>query len=276
MSTGAPPSVVVCPRFNAPSPTTIAFVSRDHILFNIERAKLERASDFSPPASVVSTPSERVRLTESSRALELLFRYMDGDVNINLDACEFSTVYELAEAAQKYILFTAIPVCRQYLRHHYKDNALEVLQFAVKYNHVDIMALVAPHTIGEDISTMRDTLPGHLSIPWVELNDEYQRVARDTIADPVDRFQAHARREQDAGYCDLEDEAESTWTWLEREVGYTLLKTRGRALLDLNTLFTEEMRFRTRACSACRSVLDKWREDIEFSLSNIPLFSTHV
>lgn len=201
MSTGAPPSVVVCPRckrehvweldsfksdacpVNAPSPTTIAFVSRDHILFNIERAKLERASDFSPPASVVSTPSERVRLTESSRALELLFRYMYGDVNINLDACEFSTVYELAEAAQKYIVFTAIPVCRQYLRcvsccskggsmlmccrHHYKDNAMEVLQFAVKYNHVDIMDLVAPHTIGEDISTIRDALPGHLLIPWV-------------------------------------------------------------------------------------------------------------
>ena len=52
-------------------------------------------------------------------------------------------------------------------RHHYKDNAMEVLQFAVKYNHVDIMDLVAPHTIGEDISTIRDTLPGHLLIPWV-------------------------------------------------------------------------------------------------------------
>ena len=110
----------------------------------------------------------------------------------------------------------------------------------------------------------------------VEFNDEYQRVARDTIAEPIDRFEAHARRELDAGYCDFEDEAERTWTWLEREVGYTLLKSRGRALLDLNTLFTEEMRFRTRACSAYRTVLDKWREDIEVSLSNIPMFSTHV
>ena len=54
----------------------------------------------------------------------------------------------------------------------------------------------------------------------------------------------HARRELDAGYCDFEDEAENTWTLLEREVGYRLLKSRGRALLDLNTLFTEEMRFR--------------------------------
>lgn len=64
----------------------------------------------------MSNPTERVRLTESSQALELLFRYVYGDVNINLDACEFVAVYELAEAAQKYIVFAAIPVCRQYLR----------------------------------------------------------------------------------------------------------------------------------------------------------------
>lgn len=111
-------------RFPVPeaTPTSIAFVSSDNVTFYIDRAKLDRAADFSPPALVSSSPTDPVRLAESSETLELLFRFVYCDVDIDLTSHSFYDIEKLAMSAEKYQVFSALAVCRlymKYVRWHY-------------------------------------------------------------------------------------------------------------------------------------------------------------
>ena len=97
------------------TPTTIAFQSRDGQIFHVERDKLERASDFAPPSGVTSSSSEKISLDEDAATLELLFRFVYFDIPINLAALPLLVVDDLAEAAHKYVVHTAIVACHAYM-----------------------------------------------------------------------------------------------------------------------------------------------------------------
>lgn len=221
-------SSTVSSRFAATTPTTIAFVSRDNTTFHIERAKLDRAADFSPPSSIASAPTELVRLTEHSRTLDLLFRYVYCDVTIDLDQYTFNDMSLLAEAADKYLVFSAMSVCRLYMKGQYMAHPIEVMIYAVKHDHRDILDVAAPYTIGNDLAFIKTILPASHVPAWVQFNDEYQSIARGTEIDPP----RYHPGDSDDTKCDLGDEADETWSWLTREVSHTLLKTGARALLD--------------------------------------------
>jgi hypothetical protein len=53
---------------------------------------------------------EIVHLEESSDALDLLFQYMYRQPQPNLQLVEFPVFIRLAEAAEKYVVYSALPV----------------------------------------------------------------------------------------------------------------------------------------------------------------------
>ncbi|TRM57748.1 hypothetical protein BD626DRAFT_513927 [Schizophyllum amplum] len=300
---------VVSSRFATSTPTTIAFVSRDNTTFHIERTKLDRAADFSPPSSVASSPTELVHLSENAVTLDLLFRYVYNEVNVNLDQFTIDQVASLATAAEKYIVFSAMSVCRLYMKNHYKTDPIQVLEYAVQHDLRDIVDAAAPYTIGNDLTLMQSVLPASHLLPWVMFNDEYQKIAREVASTGPDPISDHSDSK-----CELGDEEEETWSWIIHRVSHILLKTGGRALLDMYTqvqaerrrgheigawptsdmdlratlgtdagplpdayqMFTAEMLHSVARCEGCDAALRQWRDEIVDEVGKIKPFTTFL
>lgn len=68
------------------------------------------------PGDDLATQNEVVQLSETAAALELLFQYMYRQRQPDLSCVPFETLAQLAEAAEKYQVFSAIEVCKMYMK----------------------------------------------------------------------------------------------------------------------------------------------------------------
>lgn len=68
------------------------------------------------PGCDIGTSNEIVTLTETSTTLELLFQYIYRQPQPNLEGLDFKDLNSLAEAAEKYQVFSAMEVCRLFMR----------------------------------------------------------------------------------------------------------------------------------------------------------------
>lgn len=68
------------------------------------------------PGDDIETFNETVDLSERSTTLELLLQFMYRQRQPDLEEVEFSTLASLAEAAEKYEVYSAMQVCKLYMR----------------------------------------------------------------------------------------------------------------------------------------------------------------
>ena len=93
----------------------LTFRSRDGILFKVHRNNLAAHSEgFSPPPGTTSQ-DEFVALLENGDTLDLLFQFMSPQRQPDLAGIMFMKLAELAEAAEKYQVFSAMTVCNIYM-----------------------------------------------------------------------------------------------------------------------------------------------------------------
>ena len=114
-------------RFQDPPPLTtflfsvnaadsdITFESSDNALFHVNRKNIEAHAAGFPPAEI-DTCGETIRLTEDSTTLELLFAFMYPRRHPNLDVAPFEHLASLAEAAEKYEVFSLMDNCQLRMR----------------------------------------------------------------------------------------------------------------------------------------------------------------
>lgn len=97
------------------SDSDITIASSDGVLFKVHRRNLEMHSEGFP-GEEMATLNEVVNLTETSTTLELLFQYMYRQPQPDLEKVPFTVLAPLAEAAEKYRVFSAIEICKIYMR----------------------------------------------------------------------------------------------------------------------------------------------------------------
>ncbi|KAF9461556.1 hypothetical protein BDZ94DRAFT_1195974, partial [Collybia nuda] len=97
-------------RFNAKYADTV-FRSCDNVLFKIHGINLETSTGGFPPSDF-KVLDEVVSLTESTTILELLFQYIYPMPQPEIESLPFDTFADVAEAAEKYIVYPAIYVCK--------------------------------------------------------------------------------------------------------------------------------------------------------------------
>jgi hypothetical protein len=88
--------------------------SFDGVLYKVHRTNLEVHSESFAAAnsiSATSDSSEVVYLDESSAVLDLLLQFMYRQRQPDLEEVDFQTLSELAEAAEKYEVYSAMTVC---------------------------------------------------------------------------------------------------------------------------------------------------------------------
>lgn len=93
--------------------------SSDGILFEAHSKNLELYSGGFPPANfadVGGDEREVVQMTETSSVLALLLQYVHNQRQPDSSRFQFETLAGLAEAAEKYLVFSAMEVCKIKMR----------------------------------------------------------------------------------------------------------------------------------------------------------------
>ncbi|KAJ6483864.1 hypothetical protein C8R47DRAFT_1321685 [Mycena vitilis] len=116
--------------------------SSDGVIFKLHRKHLEVHSDvFADAASATLLENGRdevVQLSETSAVLDVLFQYMYRQPQPNLQVLEFATFAGVAEAAEKYVVYSALALFQMRMKDCITSHPLEVFRYAVKHDHVDL------------------------------------------------------------------------------------------------------------------------------------------
>lgn len=89
--------------------------SSDAVLFKVHRINLSVHSCIFPGPEVL-VDDEVVRFSESAEVLELLLQFIYPNATPELEQLPFDTLSRLAEASEKYHIFSAMEICRLYMK----------------------------------------------------------------------------------------------------------------------------------------------------------------
>ncbi|KAG6818257.1 hypothetical protein H0H93_006513 [Arthromyces matolae] len=150
---------------NAPD-GDLTIESCDNILFHVHRKNLEVHSGAFPPSEFKSTKGEILSLTEDAHTLTMLFQYVYPRRNPDIELLTFDSFYKLAEAAEKYQIFSAMDSCKLRVRHFLASNPAEILAYAHKHDYPDILDEAVHYLLDLLVQKAMNILPPHLAIPW--------------------------------------------------------------------------------------------------------------
>ncbi|KAG5634341.1 hypothetical protein H0H81_002333 [Sphagnurus paluster] len=154
----------VSEKFNSED-AEIVFQSSDGIQFRIHRVNLLVCSEgFSPPDHC--TFNDVVFLPESSSTMDLLFRFIYPEPQPDIENLEFEVLAPLAEAAEKYLVYSAMNTCTINLIKRLPDHDTEILLHALRHSKAKLLARVAPLLLDRPLQDIVPLLPDHHIVPW--------------------------------------------------------------------------------------------------------------
>jgi len=218
-------------------------------LFKIHAKNLEAHTKRFPPALGAVIP-----LSETSKVLDLLFLFIYPQRHPEVERMEFETLASLAEAAEKYAVYSAMATCSLGMRNALPDHAIQICNYAATHNYPEVANLAAPLTLDLPIDKVLDVLHPIISISWVRYYAEWLDVLHFAYTDYKDR--AHGTQP-----C-------STWTDTAKRV---IVNFGGdfSSLRQLDKMFKADTA--TRSC--CVESLQGWRKAIDARLNQISVFT---
>ncbi|KAF9458531.1 hypothetical protein BDZ94DRAFT_1301170 [Collybia nuda] len=235
-------------KFNAID-ADIIFKSFDNVHFKIHRKNLESCTGGFPPAGF-ETLGEILPLTESASTLELLFQFIYPMPQPNLRSCTFEILAAVAEAAEKYQVYSAIYICVLIMEMKLPENAPMIFGHAGRHDHIYLLGKAAPYLIGKPLDEVASELPGHLIIPWIKY---------------------HMAWEKQLQKARLYPERNVSWA-LSDAVGYIFKFKEINDLKDLNAIFGD----RNENGNAFNRYLDAWRDNIESNILGMKTFDKYL
>ncbi|TFY52143.1 hypothetical protein EVJ58_g10175 [Rhodofomes roseus] len=168
-------------RFCSPdSDNTVS--SSDGVLFKLHRTNLGVHSDIFPGVEAnVPVQDEIVALEEEASTLELLFQYVYPQRQPDLSKLNVRKLALLAEAAEKYSVYSAMEVCRLYMQAAKKRMPMEVLMYAARHGYTELCDEAAPYTLDADAAVALKVMESDLVKKWVS-GYNVSSVGRPTVA----------------------------------------------------------------------------------------------
>ncbi|KAF8986311.1 hypothetical protein BDQ17DRAFT_1289695 [Cyathus striatus] len=164
-------------RFNAVD-ADVVFRSSDNVLFSIHRKNLETHTGAFPPAEFTADEKEVVTLQESSETLDLLFQFIYPQRHPSLSDSAFEVLDHLAEAAEKYEVFSAMNICHIRMLKFLEANqhAEHIMGYAAKHGYKEVVDVAAPLVISMSIGSVIQILPPHLHLSWVLYREQWKDI----------------------------------------------------------------------------------------------------
>ncbi|THU79279.1 hypothetical protein K435DRAFT_698180 [Dendrothele bispora CBS 962.96] len=119
----------------------------------------------SPPTQ----SSEIVHLSESSTVLDLMFQYMYLQPQPDLRKVDFDIVKDLAEAVEKYWVYSAMGALHVRMIEHIPSQPVEVLLYAIRHNYPELINESAEATLEFPPYPMLQRVPPEVFSAWVRL-----------------------------------------------------------------------------------------------------------
>ncbi|PFH48558.1 hypothetical protein AMATHDRAFT_149661, partial [Amanita thiersii Skay4041] len=155
-------------------PIDIVLAASDGKQFGAHRRNLELYSEGFPPSTLgdsseaagASTKAEIAELPERPEVVELVLRYMHNTRQPRLDDLGFDVFEDLAEAVEKYSIYSAMEICRVFMERHMHEHPTEALTYAYKHEYHKLANKAAPYTLDWKLNAAQRAL-GSAFIGWV-------------------------------------------------------------------------------------------------------------
>ncbi|KAI0052363.1 hypothetical protein FA95DRAFT_1389633 [Auriscalpium vulgare] len=256
------PGERISARFSSAN-SDVMIRSSDDVVFKLIRRDLAAYSEIFPGEDV-DTHNEVVLLTEDAETLELLFQYTCRQPLPILDDVPFEKVAKLAEAAEKYRVFSAMAICQIRMKAAVQQHPLAVLGYAARHGYASMCDEAAPLTIDTPSGTFLQAFGPAIFMKWVLYRDEWIRLHHMTLKKPR-AYQLHKGGAED---CEL-------WAPFFQEVTVALSDEGSLPLLGLDKVIESLMASKSvSSCTQCHSRATNWRRTLETARGRIPLFST--
>ncbi|KAJ7577535.1 hypothetical protein C8J56DRAFT_798711, partial [Mycena floridula] len=158
----------------------ITIRSRDGLYIGAHRANLGRFSEGFPNIDSVTSCStnEILALDENSKILQLLMEFMHPQELPDCSEIDFESLLDLAYAAQKYLIFSAMLVCKIREPRFYEAHPIQIVYYALQHHYDSLINRVLPNGAAlsmklEDVlKTGRmdvEFLAAWVILQWIEL-----------------------------------------------------------------------------------------------------------
>jgi len=210
---------------------------------------------------MVTLDHEPVPLTESSNVLELIFQFVHPRKQPGLDDTDFPLFLAVAEAAEKYEVYSAMNICQLRMKEYLPAQAPEIFGFAGKHNYPHLVAAASPVLIGKPLADVAHVLATHLFVPWSIYQQRWSICLNRSLCPPI------------TTECDYYgDRAE--WQRTVAKIQQHLNQNMAR-LLDIETIFeTLLSEKQLKGCGSCQTSFRKWKKNIQKEVAMVPNFLT--
>ncbi|KIK68519.1 hypothetical protein GYMLUDRAFT_154327, partial [Collybiopsis luxurians FD-317 M1] len=150
--------------------TDLVLESKDGLRFGAHSADLAVFSDAFPVVGSGIVVTEVVQMTETADVVLMLLQFMHRQRWVKSEKIPFGLLHRLAEAAEKYCIFSLMEICRIQMQAAVSQHPLEVFMYASRHGYDDIRDLSAPGTLDLPLeSTLRRLSRDYPSVcvPWV-------------------------------------------------------------------------------------------------------------
>ncbi|KAK7436174.1 hypothetical protein VKT23_019250 [Stygiomarasmius scandens] len=158
--------------------TDVVFQSSDGVLFHLNPKHLEYGAEAFPPVgqnTAIPSLDNPIPLTEKSAILEPLFQFTSPRNQPDLEDLNFKTLMELAEAAEKYVVYSAIRTCVMKMKDFIPTNTWGIFLFASKHDHEALLFSIAPRFLNKPLVDMAYVMPLSLYIPWTFYHEQWTK-----------------------------------------------------------------------------------------------------
>ncbi|KAG2015011.1 hypothetical protein CC2G_008322 [Coprinopsis cinerea AmutBmut pab1-1] len=263
-----------CPLNGCDIPVDITFRSIDGVDLGFHTSHLETYADSFPASDMVVDDGEPVPLTEKGSTLQWLFQMMHKRKydTPDLSSERLEKVLELAEAAEKYLVFHVLEICRLQAKIRWSESPLAVLCYAVKHGYLDLADTAAPETVTMPIADVECIIRENqrLHLAWHCYERAWREVAELAVTAPEPYINAKRKKHSCPG---RDSYFTQTLSNLPRTAGATIqLLVRDKLPGDYYSQNLSDIS----GCGVCLDQVREWERRIARRMEGIGKFREYL
>ncbi|TFK70748.1 hypothetical protein BDN72DRAFT_522113 [Pluteus cervinus] len=149
-------------------PVDVVVKTSDAKFFGTHLQNLESYAEGFPPESLAKDKTiNHMNIDEDSEVASLMLHLMHRQPQPDLQNIPIRVLVELAEAVEKYLIYSSIGTCRFIMSIRASEAPLLVLAYALKHGYQDVADCAAPHSLGTPLKAVKKELGPTGTALWV-------------------------------------------------------------------------------------------------------------
>ncbi|KAF9442162.1 hypothetical protein P691DRAFT_779533 [Macrolepiota fuliginosa MF-IS2] len=241
--------------------TRVVVRSSDEEYFSLDRKDVEAHA-----GALISKDwnfGSMINLPETSIVLATLFQFIGARKHPKLLNENFESLAEIARAAEKYRVYSAMNTCCERMRAFGVRHSKLVLLYAAHNDYPHIFDECAPHVVtSEKLEEFVPLLPDEFRLPWLRYHARWSSALTEIIS-----------------YKDIPADAWAKtgfWSDCWTNCGGPIFRGLGAGVHSLNNVshvFTNLVESHTKKCDSCKTLCTKWEAHASSVVEKIGVFT---